>query len=88
MGRPVSDRKTKAVTLRIEASVEARLRALAESERRPISNMAEIIFEFGLDAYQARAVNAPTHKPAKGHKIRKISPDGTPIVRDDEGESR
>ena len=63
MGRPVSERKTKAVTLRIEASVEARLRALAERERRPISNMAEIIFEAGLAAYEADNPSAPTRKP-------------------------
>ena len=62
MSRPVSTRRTKVLSLRIEEALEERLRALADEERRPISNMAEIIFEIGLDVYEGREPKVPTTK--------------------------
>jgi len=69
MSRPVSNRTTKAISLRIEEALEERLRALADEERRPISNMAEIIFEIGLDVYEGREPKVPTTRvKTKGTK--------------------
>ena len=46
-------KKIKPMGVRFPETVERRLRAIAELERRPVSTMAALLVEFQLDAIDA-----------------------------------